>query len=97
MRRLALAIAMSLGILVAGIGGQRPGGIGPGAIGPGGVAAATPAPTTVSGGDPRSAGEGPGLVGTPVLAVGAVVVLGLIAAAGTLAWVRLTGGPRRPR
>jgi hypothetical protein len=59
--------------------------------------AASPVPTTVSGGDPRSAGEGPGLVGTPVVAIAAVFALGIGAALATLAWVRLTGGPRKPR
>jgi hypothetical protein len=58
--------------------------------------AATPVPTTVAGGDPRSAGEGPGLVGTPVIAIGIVFGLGIAAAAVTLAYVRLTGGPRKP-
>ena len=61
------------------------------------VAAATPVPTTVSGGDPRSAGEGPGLVGSPVVAIGAVIALGVLAAVATTVWVRLTGGPRKPR
>jgi hypothetical protein len=58
--------------------------------------AATPVPTTVPGGDPRSAGEGPGLVGTPVVAIAIVFALGIAAAAITLVYVRLTGGPRRP-
>ena len=58
--------------------------------------AATPVPTTVSGGDPRSAGEGPGLVGTPVVAIAAVFGLGIAAAAVTIAYVRLTGGSRKP-
>ena len=58
--------------------------------------AATPVPTTVAGGDPRSAGEGPGLVGTPVVAIALVFGLGIAAAAVTLAYVRLTGGPRKP-
>jgi hypothetical protein len=58
--------------------------------------AATPVPTTVAGGDPRSAGEGPGLVGTPVVAIAIVFGLGIAAAAVTLAYVRLTGGPRKP-
>ena len=57
---------------------------------------ATPIPTTVAGGDPRSAGEGPGLVGTPVVAIAIVFGLGIAAAAVTLAYVRLTGGPRKP-
>jgi hypothetical protein len=56
----------------------------------------TPVPTTVAGGDPRSAGEGPGLVGTPVVAIALVFGLGIAAAAVTLAYVRLTGGPRKP-
>jgi hypothetical protein len=56
--------------------------------------AATPVPTTVSGGDPRSAGEGPGLVGTPVIAIALVFGLGIAAAAVTIAYVRLTGGRR---
>jgi hypothetical protein len=58
--------------------------------------AATPVPTTVAGGDPRSAGEGPGLVGTPVVAIALVFGLGITAAAVTLAYVRLTEGPRKP-
>ena len=58
--------------------------------------AATPVPSTIAGGDPRSAGEGPGLVGTPVVAIGIVFGLGIAAAAVTLAYVRLTGGPRKP-
>jgi hypothetical protein len=62
----------------------------------GAALAATPVPTTIAGGDPRSAGEGPGLVGTPVVAIGIVFGLGLLAAGVTLAYVRLTGGPRKP-
>jgi hypothetical protein len=58
--------------------------------------AATPVPTNVAGGDPRSAGEGPGLVGTPVVAIAIVFGLGIAAAAVTVAYVRLTGGPRKP-
>jgi hypothetical protein len=45
------------------------------------------------GGDPRSPGEGPGLVGDPVLAIGGVVVIALITVGGTLAYVHFTGGP----
>ncbi len=66
-----------------------------------GSPAASPAPTPVTGpapspaigGDTRSAGEGPGLVGSPLLAVGGVLALGLAAAALTLLYVRATGGP----
>ena len=43
-------------------------------------------------GDPRSSGQGPGLVGDPAFAVIAVIAIGLGAVAVTLAWVRLTSG-----
>ena len=56
--------------------------------------AASPAPSAAAGGDPRSAGQGPGLVGDPAFAVLAVVAIGLGAVVLTLAWVRLTA-PRR--
>jgi hypothetical protein len=56
--------------------------------------AASPSPTAAAGGDPRSSGEGPGLVGDPLFALAAVVGIGLIAAVATLAYVRLTGGRR---
>jgi hypothetical protein len=59
------------------------------------VAAATPSPTEVIGGDPRSPQEGPGLVGDPVGAVLAVLGLGLAAVVATTAYVRLTAGRDR--
>jgi hypothetical protein len=54
--------------------------------------AATPTPAT--GGDPRSSGEGPGLVGEPALAL---LIVGLIAIASivvTTVWIRLTSDRR---
>ncbi len=68
------------------------------------VLAASPEPTRSPGGDPRSSGEGPGLVGEPLFAVGVVIAIGLLAALVTFAYVRLTDarrrtddrGPRRP-
>lgn len=51
--------------------------------------AASPSPG-VGVGDPRSSGQGPGLVGDPGFAVLAVVAIGLATVAITLAWVRLT-------
>ena len=54
------------------------------------VLAATPAPSAAAGGDPRSSGQGPGLVGDPAFAVLAVLAIGLGAVMLTLAYVRLT-------
>ena len=53
------------------------------------VLAASPSPGAGAG-DPRSSGQGPGLVGDPVFAIVAVVAIGLGTVAVTLAWVRLT-------
>jgi hypothetical protein len=58
------------------------------------VAAASPSPPP--GGDPRSVGQGPGLVGDPAFAIVVVVVIGLGALLATLAWLRLTAGSGRP-
>jgi hypothetical protein len=58
------------------------------------ASAASPIPTAAAGGDPRSSGAGPGLVGDPFLAIGAVIALGVLAVVATLAYVRLTGGRR---
>lgn len=55
------------------------------------VDAATPTPTPGVAGDTRSVGEGPGLVGAPLLAIGTVLLLGGLAALLTVAYVRLTG------
>lgn len=57
---------------------------------PGIAAAASPEPTRPPANDPRSSGEGPGLVGAPGLAVLAVLAIGFVAALVTLAYVRLT-------
>ena len=58
------------------------------------VSAASPAPSAGAG-DTRSTGEAPGFVGSPLVAVVAVLVLGVTAALATVAFVRLTGGPGR--
>ncbi|MFL5649473.1 MAG: hypothetical protein ACJ77V_00845 [Chloroflexota bacterium] len=51
------------------------------------AASPTPAPDA---GDPRSAGQGPGLVGDPLFALVAVVGIGLLSVVATLLYVRLT-------
>ena len=56
------------------------------------VLGASPVPTPEAGGDTRSVGEGPGLVGAPLLAIGGVVALGIVAAGLTVLYVRATGG-----
>ncbi len=55
---------------------------------------AEPTPSPL-GGDPRSSGEGPGLVGDPLVAIAAVALIALVAVVGTTLWVRATGGRRR--
>jgi hypothetical protein len=92
--RLAVATACALALLAVGPRGAAPGsGAWPGLVaGPPVVAAASPEPSA-PGGDTRSAGEGPGLVGAPFLAVVGVVALGLVAAGATLIYLRLAGGP----
>lgn len=56
--------------------------------------AASPSPTAAPGGDPRSSGQGPGLVGDPLVALVLVLAIGFAAVALTLAYIRMT--PRRP-
>ncbi len=60
------------------------------------VSAASPEPSVAPGGDPRSAGQGPGLVGDPLMAIVLVVAIGLAAAVATYAWVRLRPPATRP-
>lgn len=54
-----------------------------------GALAASPTPAPAAG-DPRSSGQGPGLVGDPLFALLAVVTIGLLAVVATLVYVRLT-------
>ena len=51
--------------------------------------AASPTPPP-EGGDPRSSGQGPGLVGDPLFALLSVVVIGVVSVVATLVYVRLT-------
>ena len=59
--------------------------------------AASPDPTNGAGGDPRSSGQGPGLVGDPLVAIVVVVLIAVLSLGATLLYVRLTGGPRGGR
>ena len=60
------------------------------------VLADSPSPSAAGAGDPRSAGQGPGLGGAPLFAIGIVGAIGIVALVGTRAYVRATGGSRRP-
>ena len=51
--------------------------------------AASPTPPP-AGGDPRSSGQGPGLVGDPLFALLAGVGIGILSVVATLVYVRLT-------
>ena len=53
--------------------------------------AAEPGATPGTGGDPRSPGQGPGLVGDPLFAIGVVVLVALVSIGLTSGYVRLTG------
>ena len=91
--RLALAcLALGVGLLVVAAGwylfdwlvASAPG-----------VLAASPEPTLRPGTDTRTTGAGPGLVGEPLLALVGVAATALLSLLASLAYVRLTGGPRR--
>jgi hypothetical protein len=77
------AVALTVGVAWALVGAMT-----------GTASAASPLPTAAAGGDPRSSGAGPGLVGDPFLAIGLVIALGVLAAVATILYVRLTGGRR---
>ena len=59
------------------------------------ILAASPVPSQAAIGDPRSSGQGPGLVGDPLFALGVVVVIAILSLGVTLLYVRATGGSRR--
>ncbi|MEA2538300.1 MAG: hypothetical protein QOF11_2534 [Chloroflexota bacterium] len=65
------------------------------AILPGPVLGDSPSPTPGTGGDTRSVGEGPGLVGSPLLAIGIVLAIAALSVVASLIYVRATAG-RRP-
>lgn len=55
--------------------------------------AESPTPAAAAG-DPRSAGQGPGLVGDPLAAIGLVALIALVSIGLTFAYLRSTGGSR---
>jgi hypothetical protein len=55
--------------------------------------AASAEPSIAAGGDPRSNGQGPGLVGTPGLAIVGVIAIAVLAIVITTLYVRLTAPP----
>lgn len=90
-RTLAAAIALGVGLVLVTIG------IAWAILGAltGVALAASPSPSAAPGGDPRSSGQGPGLVGEPLVAIGLVLAIGVVAALATYGWVRLTRPPTR--
>ncbi len=59
------------------------------------VFSASPEPTSATVGDPRSSGQGPGLVGDPGAAIGLVLLVGVASVAITAAYLRFTA-PKGP-
>jgi hypothetical protein len=54
------------------------------------ILAASHSPTPGTGGDTRSVGEGPGLVGSPLVAIGIVVAIAALSVVASLIYVRAT-------
>ena len=57
--------------------------------------AASPTPDAGGGGDPRSPGQGPGLVGDPLAAVLIVLAIAIASVVATFLWIRVTDERRR--
>jgi hypothetical protein len=89
-RPLAAVIALAIGLVAVTVG------LAWALIGvaTGSALAASPSPSAAVGGDPRSSGQGPGLVGDPLSAIALMLVIGVGAAVLTTLYVRLTGGRR---
>ena len=77
--RVARAAAVVIGTLMA-------------LVAPAATLAASPAPTSAAIGDPRSSGQGPGLVGDPLAAILVVAAIAALALGMTLLYVKATGG-----
>jgi hypothetical protein len=77
-RRIAVRIGLALIVLTAAL-----------AMSPA-TLAATPDPTSATIGDPRSSGQGPGLVGDPAMAIALVLLIGAASVAVSVAYLRFT-------
>ena len=80
-RRRLVRVAAVVAVIVAGLSSAAT------------ALAASPSPSDAISGDPRSSGQGPGLVGNPAAAILLVVVVAVVAVGLTLLYVRATGGP----
>ena len=56
----------------------------------------SPTPGPYGGGDTRTAGQGPGLVGSPLYALGGVLLIALISVGLSLAYLRLSPASSSP-
>lgn len=66
-------------------------------VAPSTTLAASPSGSAVpAGGDPRSPGEGAGLVGDPLFAIATVLVIGVASLVVTYLYVRLTAAKSQP-
>jgi hypothetical protein len=89
----AACIAVGAGLVVAGVAWAGVGAVASALAYVGGLivpVALAASPTQATGGDPRSSGEGPGLVGEPGLALLAVVAIGIVSIVATTVWIRFT-------
>ncbi|HWP63838.1 MAG TPA: hypothetical protein VNO86_10235 [Candidatus Binatia bacterium] len=95
-RLTVVVIPLLVGLLVAALWAASPVGLasGSGGFGATVVRAASPTPSPPAG-DPRSPGQGPGFVGEPLVAIGLVLLVGILAVAVTLLYVRLVPGDGR--
>jgi hypothetical protein len=67
-----------------------------GSISPATAASPSPSAGTDYGGDTRTSGSGPGLVGSPLFAIGGVLAVAAISIGITLVYVRATPGQTAP-
>lgn len=86
-----ILLALGLALLAMGLGWAVTAAFA-GIAAPAVALAASPTASPGPAGDTRSAGEGPGLVGAPLAAIGLVVVIAVLSVIATLVYVRATAG-----